>query len=41
VENKPHTGRHRLLDDRDTRGLVFKKKGRKSIVHTLSYESLS
>jgi transposase len=22
VENKPHTGRHRLLDERDTRGLV-------------------
>ena len=23
VENKPHTGRHRLLDERDTRGLVM------------------
>ena len=22
VENKPHTGRHRLLDERDTMGLV-------------------
>ena len=22
MENKPHTGRHRLLDERDTRGLV-------------------
>jgi DNA-binding FadR family transcriptional regulator len=22
VENKPHTGRHHLLDERDTRGLV-------------------
>ena len=22
VENKPHTGRHRLLDERDTQGLV-------------------